>query len=173
MIWFWYFLWYSFVGFLLEVLYAHLTGNEPQRKCLLVLPLCPVYGVGACVILIASQNITSPLVLLFTGTLLATTVEYIFALFYEQVLGVTFWNYENLPFHLHGRVCVPFSIAWGLLSLLLVQWIHPLIAPWATALPTPLAITFFCTFLCDTLVSSLLLKRSGRRDCLDWYRKRA
>ena len=48
MVWFWYFLIYSFLGFLLEVSYARITGGYPERKCLLVLPLCPVYGLGAC-----------------------------------------------------------------------------------------------------------------------------
>ena len=46
--WFWYFLFYSFLGFLLEVGYAWWTGGSLDRKCLLLLPLCPVYGLGYC-----------------------------------------------------------------------------------------------------------------------------
>ena len=51
MIWFWSFITYSFIGFLLEVAFARMTGGRADRKGLLVLPLCPVYGVGACLIL--------------------------------------------------------------------------------------------------------------------------
>ena len=41
--WFWYFVLYSFVGFVLEVLFARATGNPKRdRKCHLFLPLCPV-----------------------------------------------------------------------------------------------------------------------------------
>ena len=35
----WYFLLYSFLGFLLETGYACLVGGDPERKCLLLLPL--------------------------------------------------------------------------------------------------------------------------------------
>ncbi|MFQ9474146.1 MAG: hypothetical protein ACLR0P_14130 [Oscillospiraceae bacterium] len=41
--WIWYFIWYSFLGFLLEVGYARWTGGRRDRKCLL-LPF-PVSGV--------------------------------------------------------------------------------------------------------------------------------
>lgn len=51
MVWFWNFVWYSFCGFLLETAYARLTGGGGSRKCLRVLPLCPVYGAGALAIL--------------------------------------------------------------------------------------------------------------------------
>lgn len=50
--WIWYFIWYSFLGFLLEVGYARWTGGRRDRKCLLLLPLCPVYGLGACAVLL-------------------------------------------------------------------------------------------------------------------------
>ena len=48
MVWFWYFLIYSFLGFLVEVAYVRLVGGvKRDRKCRLVLPICPVYGLGA------------------------------------------------------------------------------------------------------------------------------
>ena len=46
--WLWYFYWYSFLGFLLEVAFARISGHPKRdRKCLLLLPLRPVYGLGA------------------------------------------------------------------------------------------------------------------------------
>ena len=48
---FWNFFFYSFLGFGLEVVYAYLTGGRKDRKRTLLLPLCPVYGVGAAAIL--------------------------------------------------------------------------------------------------------------------------
>ena len=45
--WFWYFVLYSFLGFLVEVVFARITHNPKRdRKCLYFLPLCPVYGLG-------------------------------------------------------------------------------------------------------------------------------
>ena len=52
MVWLWSFVAYSFAGFLLETAFAAASGGRPDRKGLLVLPLCPVYGLGACLILL-------------------------------------------------------------------------------------------------------------------------
>ena len=126
MIWVWYFILYSFIGFILEVIYSKATNGSGGRKCLLVLPLCPVYGLGACAILLLPPEITShPLLLFLFGGLIATAVEYGVALFYEWAFQVSFWNYQGLPGNLHGRVCLPFSLIWGVLTLPLVYGLHP------------------------------------------------
>ena len=45
---------YSFLGFLIEVAYTRLCHHPKQdRKCLLFLPLCPVYGLGALAVLVS------------------------------------------------------------------------------------------------------------------------
>lgn len=45
--WFVYFLFYSLGGYGLEKLHARLTHSPRQvRKCFLLLPLCPVYGLA-------------------------------------------------------------------------------------------------------------------------------
>lgn len=72
MIWVWNFILYSFFGFLLEVAYARATGGRGDRKSLLVLPLCPVYGVGACLILLLPRTvIQNPFTLFLLGGLAA------------------------------------------------------------------------------------------------------
>ena len=48
----WYFWLYSFLGFLLERAFAAATRAEHQaRRCFLLLPLCPVYGLGMLAVL--------------------------------------------------------------------------------------------------------------------------
>lgn len=77
---FWYFVLYSALGFLLEVGYAWCTGGRRDRKRTLVLPLCPVYGLGALVVLALPEEIlTHPLLLMVLGGTAATGVEYITA----------------------------------------------------------------------------------------------
>ncbi|MBQ5443035.1 MAG: hypothetical protein IIT47_05640, partial [Oscillospiraceae bacterium] len=47
MAWIWYFTAYSFLGYCLEKIFARLTHSPRQvRRCFLVLPLCPVYGLA-------------------------------------------------------------------------------------------------------------------------------
>lgn len=136
--WIWYFIWYSFLGFLLEVGYARWTGGRRDRKCLLLLPLCPVYGLGACaVLLLPPWVLERPLLLVVAGGAAATGVEYGMALFYERVLRVSFWNYDGLTGSIHGRVCLPFALAWSLLILPLVYLVHPAVARLADGIPAP------------------------------------
>ena len=50
--WLWIFWIYSFLGYGLEKLFAAVTHAPNQgRKCFLLLPLCPVYGLGMLAVL--------------------------------------------------------------------------------------------------------------------------
>ena len=174
-VWFWYFLLYSFLGFLLEVAFARATGGRPERKCLMVLPLCPVYGLGACVILLLSPwAAQSPPALLVLGGAAATAAEYATAVFYEEGLGVAFWDYRGLPGNVQGRVCLPFSAAWGVLSLVLVYGVHPRLAPLLAAIPLPVTLSALGAAGCDLVLSCAALKCRGDIACLgQWLRRSA
>ena len=171
MVWFWVFWFYSFVGFLLEVAFAWGTGGRRDRKCLLLLPLCPVYGLGAMGILcLAPAAGGSPVLSFVMGGVTATAVEYALAVWYEDCLGVQFWDYHGLPGNIQGRVCLPFSLAWGVLSLALVYWLHPLVITWLAAVPGPVTLAAMVLLSADLFVSSVMMKRTGERSCLQWYR---
>ncbi len=170
MTWFWSFTTYSFAGFLLEVIFAQLVGGHPDRKGLLVLLLCPVYGTGACLILALPGWVDQrPWALFLLGGLTATAAEYLAALYHEKALGVSFWNYDSLPGNVQGRVCLPFSLAWGVLSLGLVYGLHPLLSPWLDRIPAPVGFMALATLLTDGALTAALLRRNGDTVCLRWY----
>ena len=64
---------YSFLGFLIEVAYTRLCHHPKQdRKCLLFLPLCPVYGLGALAVLsLPALLLRRPLLVFLAGALVA------------------------------------------------------------------------------------------------------
>lgn len=170
--WFWSFMVYSFAGFLLEVAFARLTGGRADRKGLLVLPMCPVYGVGACLILALPRWVDErPWALFLLGSLAATAAEYLAALWHEKALGVSFWSYDGLPGNLRGRVCLPFSLAWGALSLGLVYRVHPALTPWLARIPAPVSWLALVTVLTDGLLTAVLLRKTGDTARLRWYRQ--
>ena len=172
MLWFWSFMAYGFAGFLLEVAFARLTGGRTDRKGLLVLPLCPVYGAGACLILALTAPVRAhPPAVFALGTLAATAAEYLAALWHEKALGVSFWDYGGLPGDLHGRVCLPFSLAWGALSLGLVYRVHPALSPWLAQIPAPAGWLALATLLTDGLFTAALLRTTGDTASLRWYEK--
>ncbi len=168
----WSFIAYSFAGFLLETAFAWLTGGTAGRKGLLVLPLCPVYGAGACLVLALTAPVRGePPAVFLVGGLAATAAEYLAALYHEKALGVSFWDYGDLPGSLRGRVCLPFSLAWGTLSLGLVYWLHPLLAPWLARIPAPVGWLTLATLLTDGLFTAALLRTTGDTASLRWYER--
>lgn len=168
----WSFIAYSFAGFLLETAFAWLTGGTAGRKGLLVLPLCPVYGAGACLVLALTAPVRGePPAVFLVGGLAATAAEYLAALYHEKALGVSFWDYGDLPGSLHGRVCLPFSLAWGTLSLGLVYWVHPLLAPWLARIPAPVGWLALAALLTDGLFTAALLRTTGDTASLRWYER--
>ena len=169
--WIWYLLVYSFLGYLLEVAYAKIVhGRGSGRKCLLLLPLCPVYGVGAVAIVALSGPNPQPLWLMGVGFGAATVVELLFGLYYKYVLGVAFWNYSQIRWNVGGLVCLPFSLAWSGLALALVYTVHPIVKICVSALPTAFTVPAWIVLGADCLISSIALKRVKNTAVLQWYR---
>ena len=169
--WIWYLLIYSFLGYLLEVAYAKIVhGRGSGRKCLLLLPLCPVYGVGAVAIVALSGPNPQPLWLMGVGFGAATVVELLFGLYYKYVLGVAFWNYSQIRWNVGGLVCLPFSLAWSGLALALVYTVHPIVKICVSALPTAFTVPAWIVLGADCLISSIALKREKNTAVLQWYR---
>lgn len=127
MYWFWIFMLYSFIGFLIEKLFAAARGADHRvRKCFLLLPLCPVYGLSLVAVLhLPAELRNTSWRLIFYGGLTATAVEYVMHFFYEKALGVMFWDYSNTKMDLNRRVCVPFSVVWGLLIWIALCYVQP------------------------------------------------
>lgn len=171
-VWFWYFIIYSFLGFCLEVAAARAAGwSKRDRKCFLLLPLCPVYGVGALLILAALPALEDmPLAVAAWSGISATAAEYVTSLFYEKALRVSFWDYSGLTWNLHGRVCLGFSLCWCVLGLVVVYLIHPLAAYAAARLPGWLFSAAGGLVAADGLITAVLLRRAGDAEVLRWYR---
>ena len=104
--------------------------------------------------------------LLLSGGLTATAVEYGVHWAYERFLGVRFWDYSGVPGNLRGRVCLPFTLAWGPLSAAAVWWVQPWAAALAAAVPP--GVTYLCLllFAVDALLSLRLLRVTHSIDLL-------
>ena len=159
----WLFWTYSFLGYLLEKGFAAVTGGGRRgRRCRLLLPLCPVYGAGVLAVMCLPPELTDSFWgMALWGGAAATAVDYGAHWWYEAALGVRFWDYSGVPWNLGGRVCLPFTAAWGLLALWLVYAVHPALSPLLAAIPAPVGWTFLSAVLLDGLLSALLLRRTG------------
>ena len=164
----WLFWTYSFLGYLLEKGYAAATASPRQtRKCFLLLPLCPVYGLGALTVLNLPSSLTDNFwSLALWGGLTATAVEYAVHWLYDRLLGVRFWDYSRVRWNIRGRVCLPFSLAWGLLTAALLPPLQAVLVPALSAVPAWLTYALLLLTTADGVVSAALLRQTGDPECL-------
>ena len=78
-------------------MFAAATGSRHQvRKCFLLLPLCPVYGLAMLAVLRLPADLRRGFFrLALYGGLTATAVEYAVHFLYDKLLGVMFWDYGS------------------------------------------------------------------------------
>ncbi len=122
-----YFIIYSIIGFIIETIFGLLTkGVIESRKSFLYGPFCGVYGLGAVVMIIGLQKFKkNNYTLFFGGFIIGSVLEYIVSLVGEIMFDIKWWDYSSMPFNINGRVCVWFSIFWGLLAIYLMTHINP------------------------------------------------
>lgn len=106
----------------------HLCFRKKPSFCkprFLRLPLLPLYGSGAIIMLWLSIPVQGNLFLVFLfGMLGASALEYMTGYVMERLFKMKYWDYSSNPFNLNGYVCLTNSIAWGFLTLLLTEVIH-------------------------------------------------
>jgi uncharacterized membrane protein len=159
-----YFVIYSVIGFVIETLFGLVTkGVIESRKSFLYGPFCAIYGIGAVVMIVGLQKFKKNNYTLFWGGfLIGSFVEYIISWIGEIVFHVKWWDYSNIPFNLNGRICVWFSLFWGILAIYLMTHIHPKIDrfldKFSPKIVTIITITFVVVMFLDWCISSFALK---------------
>ena len=115
-----YFILYSFLGWCLESIYKSILQKKIVNSGFLYGPFCPMYGIGA-ILMIALGGISKNVVIIFIiGFLLFSVWEYIVAVILEKLYKTKYWDYSDIKFNIKGRVCLKNSIYWGILGILLM-----------------------------------------------------
>lgn len=122
-----YFFLFSFFGWILESIYALFVYKKfVSKQTLLKSPLCPIYGVGALVLIAALTPVKKSALLVFCGGFLTmSAVEYLVAVYYEHLYGVKWWDYTDVWGNFNGKVCVKLSLFWGVASVLFFKFLLP------------------------------------------------
>lgn len=121
----WYLIIFSIIGLIVETIFCFITtGHWESRKGLILGPLCPVYGIGAVIIIaILGRYKDHKLKLFVYGTILGGILEYIISFLLESIYGARFWDYSWLRWNLNGRICLRYSAYWGILSLIVINFL--------------------------------------------------
>lgn len=140
-----FFLIYGFAGFVLESSYGSIVSKKLSvRGGFLTNYFCPLYGICGMVIIqifttceIFFTNRFFSIIIATLGSVIAVTLlEYFSGFTLDRAFQHKMWDYSKSPFNLHGYICLEFSIIWGIIVLLLSNFIHPVIEAMVYAVPS-------------------------------------
>ena len=123
--WLLFFYIYCFFGWCIESAYVSIHKKKFVNRGFMRGPFLPLYGSGAVMMLFVTIPVRDSLVLTYIfGAIGATILEYITGACMEALFKVRYWDYSDKPFNIHGYVCLGTTLAWGLLTILMVRFIH-------------------------------------------------
>ncbi len=119
---------YGFLGWCVEVAYCGLECGKFVNRGFLNGPICPIYGVGGVIVVVCLTPISDNIFVLFVGSAILTTLlELVTGFALDKIFHARWWDYSDTPFNLNGYICLKFSLAWGLVCIGLMRFIHPVI----------------------------------------------
>lgn len=158
-----YFILYSFFGWVMESIFKTIVSKKIVNSGFLHGPFCPIYGIGALIMLLFLERFQDQYLSLFiVATIILTVWEYLVGLLLEWVFHIKYWDYSEHKFNFQGRICLSHSIIWGILGTVFIVFIHPFISQ--MLLKIPIEILTYCvliigvSMLVDCIVTIIKIK---------------
>lgn len=131
-----YFVVYSVLGWCQETIYCSIIERRFVPRGFLYGPMCPIYGVGVLMMICWFQPLMgNPMLFYVTATVCMSAWEFLVGWFLETTTHIKYWDYSDKPFNLKGRICLQISLCWGVLSYLVLYFIHPRVAAELSKIP--------------------------------------
>ena len=123
-----YFFIYSFLGWVCESIYCSCLQKKVINRGFLNGPVCPVYGVGALIIITGLWSYRDSMIAVFVmGIILTSLLEYVTATILEKLFHAKWWDYSKHKFNINGKVCLLNSTMFGFMSLFVIEVLHPFV----------------------------------------------
>ncbi len=157
--WFIYFLFYSFIGWCIEIIWCAIENKKLTNRGFLYGPLCPIYGFGALIVFGIYHLFQLPWWINLILIIIACDVmEYLTSIVMEKIFHLRWWDYtNNTKVSLNGRISLETSVCFGLGGLVAIYLAQPELEKFVTNIPgnilVPLALTLFALYILDTIVS--------------------
>lgn len=163
---FWVFFIGCFLGVVVERTWCFVRyGLYEPRVGAIYGPFNPVYGLGAWALTMALYPFRnrSKVFSFLGGALVGSGVEYFCSWFQETAFGSASWDYSNQPFNLNGRICLLYSIYWGVLGILWIKEFYPRMAKLILKIPNkvgkPLTVVLAVMMALDIGLTGLTIFR--------------
>ena len=122
---------FTIYGVVVELLWCLFrNGYLESRSGLVYGPFNPVYGIGAVIMTLTLYRYRnrSSSISFFGGAVVGSVIEYLLSWGQETLFGSTSWDYSRMPFNLDGRICLLYSLFWGILGVLWIKSLYPRVA---------------------------------------------
>ncbi len=131
-----YFIIYSILGWILESIYRSICEKKIVNTGFLKGPFCPIYGIGAIIMILFFERFQNNIALLFIISMIVLTLwEYIVAIILEKTFNIKYWDYSKNKFNFQGRICLLNSIYWGILGVIFTCFIQPFVRNYVEMIP--------------------------------------
>ena len=167
----WLFVIGSFMGDIVETIFCRITaGVWMSRSSLDWGPFSIVWGfaIVLATILLYKDKDKPDRHIFLVGTFLGGAYEYICSVLAEIVFGQVFWDYNDIPFNLGGRVNLLYCFFWGIVALIWIKGLYPPFSRWIEKIPkvTGYILTWILVLFMsiNMLVSAAALIRYSERN---------
>lgn len=103
---------------------SYLWGRYAERGFLHI-PVLPVYGVFAFLLLLIFRKCSKWFVIFGGGMIVSTVLELVSSYIIEAVIHEKLWNYSSWNFNFQGRISLYSSLIFGAMSVLLLKAVYP------------------------------------------------
>ena len=137
---------YSFAGWIIEIIFIGIKDKKFVDRGFLLGPYCPIYGIGGLIMTSILYKHPDNIFLCFLyAVIIGSILEYCTSYIMEKLFKARWWDYSNAICNINGRVCLVNSILFGLLGVILVNYINPFLYTCLNNEPT--ALFYLLTFL--------------------------
>lgn len=124
-----------FAGWVYEILLYLLMYGYYQERGVLQLPLLPIYGFGGLALLALFRKKKDWAWVFFGSILLTTVLELVCSYLLEWIFGESLWDYSHWWLDFEGRISLPSSLIFGVMSLLLIKGLDPMMQKFQEKFP--------------------------------------
>lgn len=119
---------YSFLAWLAETTVATVKEKDFRNRGFASGPFCFIYGFTGVLLSIVLQDLRNDVFFLFLGcVVVATAVEWFTGKILERMKQKKWWDYSNKKWNLDGYICLQYSLLWGVLGYVVVQYANGMI----------------------------------------------
>lgn len=159
---FWFML-YSVTGWSYETIICSISARRFINRGFLNGPYCPIYGMGALLVLLILGRVESIVLLFVLGVVVTCSLEYLTSYIMEKLFHARWWDYSERKFNLAGRVCLLGAVVFGTFTVIVIKLVHPVVTDFTLQIPKTL-LHWIAVLFCIGFGADLMVTVSGFAD---------